>query len=64
MRKGELSYFKEDDLENALSIIELSAANVQISKKGIDGFIIHTNKKQFHFRIPVPASDCMFQRSS
>jgi hypothetical protein len=33
----------------------LTTSTVTLSKKGTDGFTVHTQKKQFHFRIPVAA---------
>ena len=55
VKQGELLYYKEDDLVNALNIIPLTTSTVTLSKKGTDGFTVHTQKKQFHFRIPVAA---------
>lgn len=39
---GELAYYKEDDLKNALNIIPLH--NASVVDKGSDGFLISANK--------------------
>eukprot|EP00730_Choanoeca_flexa_P004949 TRINITY_DN11846_c5_g1_i1.p1 TRINITY_DN11846_c5_g1~~TRINITY_DN11846_c5_g1_i1.p1 ORF type:complete len:1636 (+),score=587.46 TRINITY_DN11846_c5_g1_i1:537-4910(+) len=50
VRAGEIAYYKEDDLTNALNIITLSQASV--AKKDDDTFVVTANKKTFTFRIP------------
>ena len=52
VRQGELAYFKEDDLNNALNIIALASCKVEV--KGNDALmIIHGSKKVYSFRIPL-----------
>lgn len=55
LRQGELAYFKEEDLNNALNILPLGGGQTSISKKGTDGFVIATGKKSYAFKIPAPA---------
>ena len=52
VKEGELAYFKEEDMENALNIIPLGAGVASVTKKGSDGFLVHTNLKTLSFRVP------------
>lgn len=54
VRQGELSYFREDDLANALNILTLASGVSSVTKRGLDQFVVHTNKKSFTFRVPPP----------
>lgn len=54
VRAGELMYYKEDDLDNALNIIPLGHGLATVSKKGTDSLIVATSKKTYHFRVPAP----------
>lgn len=54
VRQGELAYFREDDLANALNILTLATGVSSVTKKGSDMFVVHTNKKSFTFRVPPP----------
>lgn len=40
--QGELAYYKEDDLKNALNIIPLH--NASVVEKGVDTFQVSANK--------------------
>lgn len=55
VREGELSYYKEDDMGNALNIIPLGPGLASVTKKGPDMFLVHTNLKTLSFRIPTSA---------
>jgi hypothetical protein len=55
VREGELSYYKEEDLDNALNIIPLGPGLASVTKKGTDTFLVHTNLKTLSFRIPTSA---------
>ncbi|KJE97247.1 hypothetical protein CAOG_007686 [Capsaspora owczarzaki ATCC 30864] len=48
--EGEVAYFKMDDRENALNIVPLDLRSVTFSRLP-NGFVIHTSKKQFSFRV-------------
>ena len=55
VREGELSYYKEEDMDNALNIIPLGPGLASVTKKGTDMFLVHTNLKTLSFRIPTSA---------
>eukprot|EP00047_Mylnosiga_fluctuans_P024651 m.166145 g.166145 ORF g.166145 m.166145 type:complete len:1343 (+) comp9898_c0_seq4:65-4093(+) len=55
VRQGELAYYREDDLSNALNILALAQGVSSVTRKGLDMFVVHTNKKNFTFRVPPPA---------
>eukprot|EP00051_Salpingoeca_urceolata_P007194 m.95448 g.95448 ORF g.95448 m.95448 type:complete len:1713 (-) comp15154_c1_seq2:26-5164(-) len=54
VRAGELSYYKEEDLENPINIIQLGNGVTTVSKKGSDLLLIHTNRKTVTLRVPAP----------
>ena len=57
---GELAYYKEDDLKNALNIIPLH--NASVAEKGSDGFTVSANKvRPPHFRHSL--FNCFFSSS-
>eukprot|EP00117_Sycon_ciliatum_P018023 scpid6270/ scgid5335/ Formin-F; Diaphanous-related formin dia1 len=54
--RGELTYFKPEDLQEALNIISLRHGKTDIKKIENNMFVIDCNKRLYTFRIPNPSN--------